>query len=108
MWRVCDIAQGNIRVHARVRPATAGPSAGHAGMTDLIKCNNEGEMWLRADGLVGDHRRDALHFEFDAVHQPQSSQGEVFTAVRPMCESALDGYNVCIFAYGQVSGVSEY
>ncbi len=50
--------QGNIRVHARIRPATSGFLVG-AGMTDLIQCNSEGEMWLKAEGLVGDHRREA-------------------------------------------------
>ena len=54
---VRNALQGNIRVHARVRPATVGRYGG--GMTDLIQCNNEGEMWLKAEGLVGDHRREA-------------------------------------------------
>lgn len=71
-------------------------------MTDLIQCNSEGEMWLKAEGLVGDHRREAVHFEFDAIHQPHASQAEVFAAVRPLCDSVLDGYNVTLLAYGQV------
>ena len=45
-------------MHARIRPATSGTLVG-AGMTDLIQCNSEGEMWLKAEGLVGDHRREA-------------------------------------------------
>jgi hypothetical protein len=84
-----------------VRPATTGKAAG-TGMTDLIQCNSEGEMWLKAEGLVGDHRREAVHFEFDAIHQPHASQAEVFAAVRPLCDSVLDGYNVTLLAYGQV------
>ena len=50
--------QGNIRVHCRIRPATSAFLMG-VGMTDLIQCNSEGEMWLKAEGLVGDHRREA-------------------------------------------------
>ena len=99
--RMCA-GQGNIRVHARIRPATTG-RVSTLGMTDLIQCNSEGEMWLKAEGLVGDHRREAVRFEFDAIHQPYASQEEVFAAVKPLCESVLDGYNITLLAYGQVS-----
>lgn len=44
----------------------------------------------------------AVRFEFDAIHNPSASQEEVFAAVRPLCESALDGYNITVLAYGQV------
>jgi hypothetical protein len=41
-------------------------------------------------------------FEFDRVFPPGSSQDEVFEQIRPILTSFVDGYNVCIFAYGQV------
>ena len=44
----------------------------------------------------------AVRFEFDAIHNPSASQEEVFAAVRPLCEGALDGYNITVLAYGQV------
>lgn len=40
-------------------------------------------------------------FEFDRVFGPESSQEAVFEDVAQLTTSALDGYNVCIFAYGQ-------
>lgn len=40
-------------------------------------------------------------FDFDRAFPPESSQVEVFEDVSPLVTSALDGYNVCIFAYGQ-------
>ncbi|KAJ6325825.1 hypothetical protein OIU78_013011 [Salix suchowensis] len=40
-------------------------------------------------------------YTFDKVLHPDSSQDEVFTEVEPIIKSVLDGYNACIFAYGQ-------
>ncbi len=40
-------------------------------------------------------------FEFDRVFGPESTQEQIFNDVAQLVTSALDGYNVCIFAYGQ-------
>lgn len=40
-------------------------------------------------------------FSYDAVYEPGSSQEAVFSDVEPVVTSVMDGYNVCIFAYGQ-------
>ncbi|RZC91106.1 hypothetical protein C5167_028937 [Papaver somniferum] len=40
-------------------------------------------------------------FKFDWVYAPKDGQADVFVDASPMVTSVLDGYNVCIFAYGQ-------
>lgn len=43
-----------------------------------------------------------LSFTIDKVWGPDSRQRDVFQDVEPMALSVVDGYNACIFAYGQV------
>ena len=45
--------------------------------------------------------RGAQAFEFDRVYGPDAGQAAVFEDVAALTTSALDGYNVCVFAYGQ-------
>lgn len=40
-------------------------------------------------------------YSYDAVYEAGSSQERVFADVEPIVTSVMDGYNVCIFAYGQ-------
>ena len=40
-------------------------------------------------------------FDFDRVFGPEVQQAGIFEDVSQLVTSALDGYNVCIFAYGQ-------
>jgi hypothetical protein len=39
-------------------------------------------------------------FKFDSVFNYKSTQVEVFDEVKEIVKSALDGFKVCIFAYG--------
>lgn len=45
-------------------------------------------------------RRKTLKFGFDRVFSPEHDQFDVWLASEPLVQSAVDGYNVCIFAYG--------
>ncbi|XP_068657808.1 kinesin-like protein KIN-14B isoform X2 [Aristolochia californica] len=83
---------GNIRVFCRVRPILAGEKSGYRGPVVVTDSSN---VFLK----FAENKKKC--YCFDKVFHPDSTQDEVFSEVEPMIKSALDGYNVCIFAYGQ-------
>merc|ERR1712146_682179 len=50
---------------------------------------------------------EVVHFKFDGVFLP-ASQEEVFAECRDLMQSAFDGYNFTIFAYGQTGAGKTY
>ncbi|NXB89519.1 KIFC3 protein, partial [Vidua chalybeata] len=119
--------KGNIRVFGRVRPITKedgeGPEAANAVTFDA---DDDAVLHLL-------HKGKQVSFELDKVFPPQASQEEVGATVHCWCEvgeaatfsslsclpqvfqevqalvtSCIDGYNVCIFAYGQTGAGKTY
>ncbi|KAF8404705.1 hypothetical protein HHK36_009593 [Tetracentron sinense] len=86
-------AKGNIKVFCRTRPLfeDEGPSVVEFPDNFTIRVNT-------GDHAVSNPKKD---FEFDRVYGPHVGQGELFHDVQPFVQSALDGYNVSVFAYGQ-------
>ncbi|KAJ7943722.1 Kinesin-like protein [Quillaja saponaria] len=85
--------KGNIRVFCRARPLfeEEGPSIVEFPDDYTIRVNT-------GDESLSNPKKD---FEFDRVYGPHVGQADLFTDVQPLVQSALDGYNVSIFAYGQ-------
>jgi len=81
--------KGNIRVFCRVKPLTS----------------DESESGVRSSVRVQENQRSITcgqhTFEFDRSFGPEASQAAVFEDISGLVTSVLDGYNVCIFAYGQ-------
>lgn len=84
--------KGNIRVFCRVRPMNVTENIGCA---RPVVATDSSNVFLKVA------RGNNKSYSFDKVFHPSSSQGEVFSEVEPVIKSALDGYNACIFAYGQ-------
>ncbi|KAJ6325824.1 hypothetical protein OIU78_013011 [Salix suchowensis] len=84
--------KGNIRVFCRIRPITFGENSGH--LRPVVASDSNKVVLKLMDSK-------SKSYTFDKVLHPDSSQDEVFTEVEPIIKSVLDGYNACIFAYGQ-------
>ncbi|XP_074141972.1 kinesin-like protein KIFC3 isoform X5 [Sminthopsis crassicaudata] len=94
--------KGNIRVIGRVRPITKedgdGPEAANAVTFDS---DDDAVIHLL-------HKGKPVSFELDKVFPPHATQQDVFQEVQALITSCIDGYNVCIFAYGQTGAGKTY
>ncbi|XP_061343234.1 kinesin-like protein KIN-14R [Gastrolobium bilobum] len=88
-------AKGNIRVFCRCRPLNRVEIS--AGCTTVV------DFEAAKDGCLGILTSGSAKksFRFDRVYTPKDDQVDVFADASSMVVSVLDGYNVCIFAYGQ-------
>ncbi len=48
------------------------------------------------------------NFSFDKVLLETASQEEVFSQIRPLLESSLNGFNTSVFTYGKTPIFEEY
>ncbi|XP_074054832.1 kinesin-like protein KIFC3 isoform X2 [Macrotis lagotis] len=94
--------KGNIRVIGRVRPITRedgdGPEA-----TNAVTFDSDDDAVIH---LL--HKGKPVSFELDKVFPPHATQQDVFQEVQALITSCIDGYNVCIFAYGQTGAGKTY
>ncbi|XP_040385260.1 kinesin-like protein KIN-14R isoform X2 [Oryza brachyantha] len=87
--------KGNIRVFCRCRPLNGEEIEEGASMAVDFESVKDGEIIVRG------HVSSKKVFKFDSVFSPEEDQEKVFEKTAPFATSVLDGYNVCIFAYGQ-------
>ena len=72
---------------------------------DMLLLQVEDEFTLElstdAQSVSGAHA-SSRRFEFDSCFPPTCSQSDVYQETHDLIQAAFDGYNVCIFCYGQV------
>jgi kinesin family member C1 len=102
--------KGNIRVMCRVRPVL--PDESEAARISFPDQQLDGREVL----VTGPDQKSSLGkditkqhaFTFDKVFGPSWSNSEIFDEVSQLVQSALDGYNCCIFSYGQTGTGKTY
>jgi len=87
-----DSKKNKLQVFVRVRP----PIASEIDEDISVHVINESSLSVRTE-------KQNLSCEFDAVFNEVSEQNNIFENVKSLLDSVLDGYNACIFAYGQTS-----
>uniref|UniRef100_H2ZR59 Kinesin motor domain-containing protein n=1 Tax=Ciona savignyi TaxID=51511 RepID=H2ZR59_CIOSA len=100
LLNVVQELKGNIRVFCRVRPLLK---------KEILDGNDNThiETSQKSIEITNDCNKN-VPYTFDRVFGDTSSQEEIFTDVALLVQSALDGYNVCIFAYGQTGAGKTY
>jgi hypothetical protein len=94
-FNMMEDMKGKIRVYCRARP-----------MLGFEQSKGQQFALIFNDELTLSHpwkeERKPREYTFDTVFEPACSQAQVFEDTKYLVQSAVDGYNVCIFAYGQV------
>ncbi|KAI3870373.1 hypothetical protein MKW92_001409, partial [Papaver armeniacum] len=85
-------SKGNVRVYGRLRPCQ------DKNQTIIQLIGEDGELVI-ADPSV--HTDGGHRFKFNKVYDQQATEEEVFLDTQPVIRSVIDGYNVCIFTFGQ-------
>ncbi|XP_015267803.1 PREDICTED: kinesin-like protein KIFC3 [Gekko japonicus] len=94
--------RGNIRVFGRVRPITKEDGEG-PGAASAVTFSPDDDAVLQLK-----HKGKQVSFELDKVFPPEATQEDIFQEVQSLITSCIDGYNVCIFAYGQTGAGKTY
>ncbi|KAK4472358.1 hypothetical protein MN116_003619 [Schistosoma mekongi] len=102
---------GNIKVLCRCRPSTK------LNNPCLFQFQSVDRIILSIDAICQCHTNTELidksilneyTFTFNRVFCPDAEQIDVFEEIRPLITSCIDGYNLCIVAYGPKSSGKTY
>ncbi|KAF1765747.1 hypothetical protein GCK72_005700 [Caenorhabditis remanei] len=93
---------GNIRVFYRIRPQLASESDSQKPVVVIDDMDNG---VVHVSNSSGSRKTSA---GADKVIPTDFSQDQIFNEVSPIITSCIDGYNVCIFAYGHTGSGKTY
>ena len=94
-----DTDSTHVRVCVRVRPSNSNEAA----KQDVVKCI-EAVKESNMIRIIPADKSEKKEFEFHAVFGSGDGQTEIYESmIRPLVDKCLEGYNGCIFAYGQTA-----
>lgn len=97
--------RGNVRVFCRCRPPRDGREAIAVDFPDYQETMAKPSEFNRPRMITLSNGKD---FEFDRVFSMEEGQEAVYEDISALVISVLDGYNVCVFAYGQTGTGKTY
>ncbi|KAK9306644.1 hypothetical protein QLX08_002820 [Tetragonisca angustula] len=98
-----------VRIYARLKPERNRESTVNYQVLHRPRVNLEEDLLVLVSPIqklkdCPDNRPESWNFSFFRIFEESATQRDVFENVaRPVVESALDGYNGTIFAYGQTA-----
>ena len=95
--------KGTIRVYVRVKPLTKGSRS-----IISVKDNNELAVTIPDNHIRSENYKKEYGYKFEHVFDYAATQGDVFEELNSLMSSVVDGYNVCIFAYGPTGTGKTY
>lgn len=110
---------GNIRVISRFRPPEEGDNGKaefpfeFCALDKIFICGKFIPATITYQRQLGLNQPQAYiardeFFAFNRVFQDTANQEDIFEEIRPMIGSFVDGYNVCILAYGPTGSGKTY
>ena len=89
--------RGTVRVYCRPRASLGGAST--------ISTPSQEALLLNRPGFKD---AAASSFQFDGILNSEMDQQDLYDEIDEVCLSVLDGYNVCVMAYGQTGTGKTY
>ncbi|KAJ8471978.1 hypothetical protein OPV22_026321 [Ensete ventricosum] len=100
LYNILQELRGNIRVFCRIRPIFK-----FEAKSCIEYIGNDGSLMV-SDPCKSQNTRKI--FQFNRIFGPATTQGEIYKETQSLIRSVMDGYNVCIFAYGQTGAGKTY
>ena len=111
MHQQIESLRGNVRVYLRIKPSTLHESKNILSIVNQTNNNNNEPNLVTLRYLTKASNKPIEKdniFTFDKVYSQINNQKDIFENFKPMIISALDGENICLFAYGATGSGKTY
>eukprot|EP00595_Chromulina_sp_UTEXLB2642_P000751 CAMPEP_0196763324 /NCGR_PEP_ID=MMETSP1095-20130614/3848_1 /TAXON_ID=96789 ORGANISM="Chromulina nebulosa, Strain UTEXLB2642" /NCGR_SAMPLE_ID=MMETSP1095 /ASSEMBLY_ACC=CAM_ASM_000446 /LENGTH=433 /DNA_ID=CAMNT_0042116253 /DNA_START=661 /DNA_END=1962 /DNA_ORIENTATION=+ len=96
--------KGKIRVYVRIRPLSKS-ELDKACQESVFK---DGKLSVVVKGIGGPNEKKVYDFDSVFAGSEGNTQSDIFRDTKHLIMSVIDGYNVCIFAYGQTGAGKSF